>query len=103
MEIKKDLAQYDQPPPYNPNQNYPLAGVSNPAIIQQVPPQTVVIIQQPQQDLTHVPELFETGSKDWFLFCGLGYFVGWCTACYLGGKYKVCLTVFSNTGMSAFV
>ena len=85
-------AQFDQPPPYNPSQSVPVAGINNPAFVQQVPPQTVVVVQQPQQDPNHVPELFETDSKKWFVFCGLGWFVGWCTACYLGGKYKVSMS-----------
>ena len=97
VQFNQPLAQYDQPPPYNPTMNVPVAGVSNPTFVQQqVPPQTVVVVQQQpqQQHQSHVPELLETESKDWFLFCGLGWFFGWCTACYLGQKYKVCLKVF---------
>ena len=60
-----------------------------PATVAQPAPPPVIIVQQPQQDPNHVPEIFETDSKDWFLFCAMGYFFGWCTACYLGMKYQV--------------
>lgn len=52
-------------------------------------PTPVIIVQQPQHDTNHIPELFEADSKDWLLFCALGYFMGWCTACYLGLKYQL--------------
>ena len=49
----------------------------------------IVIVTQPAADPNRVPELFEADAKNWLLFCGLGYFAGWCTACYLGMKYQV--------------
>ena len=51
-----------------------------------------VIVTQPAADPNRVPELFEADAKNWFLFCCLGYFAGWCTACYLGMKYQVHFT-----------
>lgn len=97
------LASFDQPPPYNPYQQgpntqapYPVqqggqnqAFSGGPATVTQPAPLPVIIVQQPQHETNHVPELFETNSKDWFIFCALGYFMGWCTACYLGMKYKL--------------
>merc|ERR1712187_533866 len=87
------LSSFDQPPPYNPYQQgvYNQAFGNGPATVAQpgAPPPPVIIVQQPQHDTDHVPEIFETDSKDWFLFCAMGYFFGWCTACYLGMKYQL--------------
>ena len=49
----------------------------------------IVIVTQPAVDTNRVPELFEADAQNWLLYCGLGYFAGWCTACYLGMKYQV--------------
>ena len=51
--------------------------------------QPVVIVTQPDDDLKRVPELFDADAKNWILFCALGCFAGWCTACNLGMKYQV--------------
>ena len=36
-----------------------------------------------------VPGIFEHESKEYYKYCVMGTFVGWCTACYLGDKFKV--------------
>ena len=56
----------------------------------------MVVVTQPTADPNRVPELFEADAKNWLLFCGLGYFAGWCTACYLGMKYQVQLIALTD-------
>ena len=63
----------------------------------------MVVVTQPTADPNRVPELFEADAKNWLLFCGLGYFAGWCTACYLGMKYQVQLIKLTeNISNSSF-